>query len=189
MVFPELHLADEVRYYQIDYGVSCNLVTELVELAMAGHHPEELLAFLQLLAVKAAQNGMHLGVYGTIYCHIKVEDSQDLALNLQDLVLVDEPLALGDHLADFGRVDLIHLASDEHTAERNLLIIFLNYLQVRCQLMEYGHCKVLGVFGDFFGEGEHPLDRLFSILLVDRIDGVGRRVGGLRKGGERGAFV
>ena len=73
---------------------------------------------------------MHLSIYGAIYCHIKVEDCQNLSLDLQNLLFVNEILAFCDHLTDFGRIDLVHLASNEHTAESNLLIIFLSYLQI-----------------------------------------------------------
>ena len=157
---------------------------------MAGHHPVQLLALLQFLGIKAAQNSVDLGVYGGVDGYLKVEDGQDGTLGLHDLVLVDEPLAFSDHLGDLGRVDLVHLAGEEEAGECNFLVVVLVDGQVgRGEAVEEGDGEVLGVLVDLLVEGEDPLDGEASVLVVDGLDGVGRGVGRLREGRHRGALV
>ena len=103
---------------------------------------------------------------------------------------MDEPLALGDHLGDLGRVDLVHLAGQQQAGEGNFLVVLLVDGEVgRDKPVEDGDGDVLAVLVDLLVEGEDPLDRQPAVLVVDGLDGVGRGVGRLREGRHRGALV
>ena len=103
---------------------------------------------------------------------------------------MDEPLALGDHLGDLGRVDLVHLAGQQQAGEGNFLVVLLVDGEVgRDKPVEDGDGDVLAVLVDLLVEGEDPLDRQPAVLVVDGLDGVGGRVGRLREGGHGGALV
>ena len=103
---------------------------------------------------------------------------------------MDEPLALGDHLGDLGRVDLVHLAGQQQAGEGNFLVVLLVDGEVgRDKPVEDGDGDVLAVLVDLLVEGEDPLDRQPAVLVVDGLDGVGRGVGRLREGRHGGALV
>jgi len=154
------------------------------------HHPVQLLALLQFLSVEASKDPVDLGVNGRVDRDIKAQHCQNGALNLQDLVFVDEPLALSDHLGYFRRVDLVHLASNEQAGQSYLLVILLIDLQLwRCELVEDGDGEVLAVLGHLFVKREDPFDGMLSILIIDGLNGIGGGVSRLGEGRHGGALV
>ena len=101
-----------------------------------------------------------------------------------------EATALGSHQADLRRVDLIHFAGNKENSDGDFLVVlFIDDDGGRSEFVEDADGEVLGVFGDFFLEGEDPSNGKFSILIIDRFDGIGGGVGRLGESRQRGTFL
>ena len=96
---------------------------------------------------------------------------------------MNEFLALRYHLTYLRRVYLVHLASNKQTTQSYFLVIFFIDLQAwGSKFVEKSNSNVLRIFCDFFMKREDPLDGMFSVFLVNRIDGMSGGVGRLREG-------
>ncbi len=78
------------------------------------------------------------------------------------------------HTAYFRRVDLIHFAGQQQQCKRNLLVVLFSEInRFFVETVEVGDSKVLRIASDFFIVREDPPGRVFSILIIKWIDGVG----------------
>lgn len=136
---------------------------------------------------------MHVGVGVVVNGHLEVEWAQNDALEGDHFLLRDDPLALAGHGGDLGGVDFIHFAGEEEQGQGDLLIVlFSDEEGFPVEAVEVGDRQVLRIPGDFLVVGEDPSDRVFSILIIDGIDGVGRvawGVVGVCETGQRCAFL
>jgi len=77
LAISQLHLAHEVGNDEVDDGVGQDFFAELVDLAVGGHHAQQLLALLQLLPVQTPQNVVHVCVCVVVDGHVEVECGED----------------------------------------------------------------------------------------------------------------
>lgn len=126
----------------------------------------------------------------TIEGNLKLKGRQQTRLQSNDIVFGECLLALGDHSGYLRRVDLVHFAGNEQQGHWYFLIVlFIDVKWFFAELVKIRDRQVLRVLGYLLIVGENPLDRWFSILVIDGINGVGGRVSRFSETRQGSAFL
>ena len=145
---------------------------------MWGSYSQQFFALLEFLRVKAAQNVVHISIGIIIYCHLEVQCSENAPLKGNNFLLRNQPSAFSGHSCYFWGIDFIHFACQQQKYKCYFfIVIFSDRDRLPIETINIGNSKVLSIPSDFLIIRKNPLDGIYSILILNRINRVGRSWG------------